>query len=532
MASSNEEPLSQQNPTPDLVNIGGIRTAAFEAPTLPADHKPATELGRPYRSFADYELVEVIAHGGMGVVYKARQVSLNRNVALKMIRSGELASSTERERFRREAEAAANLNHPDIVSIFEVGERDGQCYFSMQLIEGGSLAQKMDEFGLPSNDSKSGRRAPSSQWPMEAIKERMARIAELLAQVALAVHHAHEHGVLHRDLKPGNILIDAQGRPHVTDFGLAKRSQTDESLTQSGVIVGTPSYMSPEQADCKRGTPGAASDVYSLGAVLYELLTGRPPFRAETPVDTILQVLEQEPQRVRALNRAVDRNLESICLKCLEKEPQKRYHAARDLAEDLKRYREGDPIAARPAGPVGSLARWARRRPALAATVAGISIFYVNYVVLLMLGLSNEQMSYLWSVSGLSACWIASATMFQALGSRPSWRTPAVYGWAAMDVVLFSTLLLISDGPRSALLMGYFLLIAGAALRFRLVLVWFVAILCALSYTSLCVAARWRYPELAVDLRTCLIFNLGILLMGLIVYLTLVRSRRATSKDW
>jgi serine/threonine-protein kinase len=460
------------------------------------------------RSCGDYELEAPIAEGGMGIVWKARQKRLNRVVALKMIRAGRLAPDSDLRRFRMEAEAVAYLDHPHIVPIYEIGEADGQHYFSMKFVEGGPLSHHMSRF----------------------LHDHPAA-ARVVATAARAVHHAHERGILHRDLKPGNILLDGQGQPHVSDFGLAKRIAGSEKLTQTDAIVGTASYMAPEQARAER-TLTPAVDVYGLGAVLYELLTGRPPFQAETPLDTVFQVLEREPEAPRRLNSRIDINLETICLKCLEKHPQRRYASAEALAEDLERWHAGEPILARPVGPLGSLVRWARRRPALAATIASISIFYLNYIVLLFLGKTPGDTPYLWSVTGLGLGWIGFAALFQTIGSWPRWRTAVIYAWAASDVMWFSILLLISKGPQSPLLLGYFLAIAGAGVRFRLALVWFVAILSALSYLGLCGHALWRRPEVAVDLRTGLIFVLGLLLMGLFVYLTLLRSRRAISTDW
>jgi WD40 repeat protein len=297
------------------------------------------------RYFGDYELIGEIARGGMGVVFEARQLSLNRKVALKMILAGQLANETDVKRFHTEAEAAANLDHPGIVPIYEVGQHQGQHYFSMGFIEGQSMAQRLAAGPLP---------------PREA--------AALLMKVAEAIDYAHQCGVIHRDLKPGNILLDGKGNPRVTDFGLAKKIQGDSGLTGSGQVMGTPSYMPPEQAGGQRAAVGPAADVYALGATLYALITGRPPFQAATAMDTVIQVLSDEPVAPRRLNGSIPRDLETICLKCLEKEPDQRYASAAALAADLRRFLSGEPIVARPVTRLERVAKWARRKPTVAAS--------------------------------------------------------------------------------------------------------------------------------------------------------------------
>jgi tetratricopeptide (TPR) repeat protein/tRNA A-37 threonylcarbamoyl transferase component Bud32 len=311
---------------------------------------------RPAQDFGPYELLAELGHGGMGRVYKARHKTLHRVVALKRIRAGGLASDADVRRFRNEAEAAANLDHPHIVPIYEVGEwHPGDAaapvlYFSMKLIEGGNLADSLPRFR---DDARAA--------------------ARLVATIARAVHHAHQHGILHRDLKPSNILLDGADQPFVTDFGLAKQVEADSGLTRSGELVGTPSYMAPEQALGQRGAVTTATDVYGLGAVLYALLTGHAPFQANTVLETLMQVREHEPLQPRSVNSQLDKDLEIICLKCLEKQPESRYRSAQEVAEDLERYLAGEPIRARLAGRLERFGRWCRREPRL-AVLAGLLV--------------------------------------------------------------------------------------------------------------------------------------------------------------
>ncbi|HEV3202750.1 MAG TPA: serine/threonine-protein kinase, partial [Gemmataceae bacterium] len=314
-------------------------SATLAIPPIPQgqDSPPANNLPR---EFGDYELLEETGRGAMGVVYKARQRSLNRTVAIKMLLRSDFATAADLMRFRAEAEAAAKLQHPNVVGVYEVGECDGQAYFSMRYVEGTTLAKLV----------ASGPLAPRET-------------ARYLATICRAIHHAHQQGILHRDLKPSNVIIDRAGQAHVSDFGLAKRlpnvtgGESRNGLTISGAIVGTPSYMSPEQASGRRGVLSQASDIYSLGAMLYEMLTGRPPFQAASPLDILLLVLEQDPVLPRLLNRKVDRDLEMICLKCLQKPPDLRYKSAAELAQDLEAYLAGEPIAARSGGFVNTISK-------------------------------------------------------------------------------------------------------------------------------------------------------------------------------
>jgi TolB-like protein/predicted Ser/Thr protein kinase/Flp pilus assembly protein TadD len=299
--------------------------------------------------FGDYALLEEIGRGGQGVVYRARQKSLNRTVALKVIGLGQWSTTPHLRRFRHEAEAAARLEHPQIVPIYEIGERDGSCYFSMKFVEGGQLDQI-------------ARREPMLT----------RRAAELLVKIARTVQFAHERGILHRDIKPGNILLDQNGEPHLTDFGLARLIEQESTVTNSFDVLGTPSYMAPEQAAGHVKKLSPAADVYSLGAVFYQMLTGQPPFAGGTTYETIRLVMETEPRSPQLWNPKIDRDLATICLKCLEKDPQRRYSSALALAEDLERWLRHEPIRARPSGVFTRGKKWVRRNPTIAALAASL----------------------------------------------------------------------------------------------------------------------------------------------------------------
>jgi serine/threonine-protein kinase len=383
-----------------------------------------------------------------------------------MIRSSQLASVDEIRRFYQEAKAAAGLNHSHIVKVHDVGECEGQHFLAMDLVDGETLAELSD-----------GGRPTDPQ-----------RAAEIMADVARAVAYLHSKGIVHRDLKPSNILLNADGTPYVTDFGLAKLLSGDSRQTTTGTIIGTPSYMAPEQAGGHSRRVTTASDVYSLGAILYELLTGRPVFHEDNPLDTLLCVLEREPLLPRRLNPRVPADLEQVCLRCLEKDPARRYPSAAALAEDLERFQQSEPIQVPAVSLFHRLQRWVRREPALVSRLLGLSI--VTAIVQVNYWFTAVRQRQHWSIMAVLATWAALSFILQRLLGKDKVARFVPFCWAATDAVLFTALLTLAEGPVDALLAGYPLLVAASGLWFRVRLVWFMTGVCLAAFVYLLTTDR------------------------------------------
>lgn len=413
----------------------------------------------PAGDFGKYELLEEIGRGGMGVVYRARQRDLNRIVALKMILSSRLAADEDVKRFYREARAAGSLRHGNIVGIHEVGEIHGQHYFAMDFIAGKSLAAV----------TKSGPVDP--EWA-----------ARCLTTVARAVQFLHDHGIVHRDLKPSNILVDAAGDAFVTDFGLAKVFSEQDDRTQTGVILGTAGYMPPEQAAGRTSAISFRSDIYGLGAILYEMLTGRPPFREDNQLNTILQVLESEPTLPNRLNPRIPPELERICLKCLEKDPERRYASAAALADDLDRFLRCEPIEARPAGLVDRARRWLRRESGLAARLAIMAV--VAVIMQAWHLIDGKPFGYHLNIKIAFGIWALMAFVFQWFLRREKTAEFARLAWAVTDPIFLTYVLRHADeiGP---ILVGYPVLITASGLWFSVRNVLVSTVGCIVCYVLL-----------------------------------------------
>ncbi len=472
-----------------------------ETATLPPPSGLAMPIGlmNGTRSFGDYELLAELDRGGMGVVYRARQVSLRRDVALKMILAGRLASAADVTRFRVEAEAAAGLDHPHILPIHEVGEIQGQHYFSMRLAEGGSLANRMKE-----------------------LRADVRSAIGLLERVARAVHYAHEHGILHRDLKPANILLDRDGTPFVTDFGLAKRAGSEDGLTKTGAILGTPNYMAPEQARCEKAITPAA-DVYALGAILFEILTGRPPFHGSSTLDTILEVIESEPPHPRSLVRTADRELCDVALKCLEKDPERRYPSARDLADDLSRWLAGDGVTARRKRGLRWLVGWARREPGLACRLGLIGVCgLIGHIKLSR----DPTVDFVQHASALSmlVAWAGVSIVCQTLLRRDPTGNRVMPVWLVADAGFLTGLLVLNRCAESPLSMIYGLFVAASGVWFRVNLVW-VATSAAVAGYAILVAEEAIRGTLTQAVHRHAIAAISLLAVGAVVAYQVRRAR-------
>ncbi|MGI9471130.1 MAG: serine/threonine-protein kinase [Rubripirellula sp.] len=447
--------------------------------------------------FGEYSLLREIDRGGMGIVFKALHINLNRVVALKIMRSGEMASEEELRRFRAEAEASAAVKHPNIIPIFEVGESHGLVYFTMGYVDGRDLATRLKERKFS---------------PREAVR--------IVARIADAVAAAHRDGVIHRDLKPSNILIDDQGDPFLIDFGLAKVQASSEALTTTGQILGTPAYMSPEQASGKLPHDATTCDVYSLGAVLYEMLTGQPPFSGPSPFDILLQVLNREPPQPRKLNRDVPRDLEKIVNRAMEKSINDRYQTADDLQADLQRFLLDEPIHHPKPGIHERLNNWWRREPILVSHLAAIaSVMLVMIVVRAVKADSYENESLKF---GLLFGWIVGSTAFQRLSVVERFTQAAHWGWAAFDVMIYTVLLYHADPPRGLLLIGYPMMITASGLFYRARFVVFVTGLCLAGFVFL-----WRMVLDPSTIRAdfCVIYMMGLVVLGLCLVAMIRRIR-------
>ncbi|MEZ6144329.1 MAG: serine/threonine-protein kinase [Planctomycetaceae bacterium] len=427
--------------------------------------------------FGRYELIREVGRGGMGIVYLARQKQLNAMVALKLVGRSQFASAEEVRRFYSEARAAAGLRHPNIVSVHDVGDCHGQHYLTMDFVGGGNLADRLQHGPLD---------------PREA--------AELLLTVARAVEYLHRHKIVHRDLKPSNIMLDEESIPHVTDFGLAKVFEGDSRETASGTIIGTPAYMAPEQALGQSSHVLPQSDVYSLGSILYEMLTGQPPFAEDNPLDTLLQVIEATPDPMRRLNPHIPQDLEAICQHCLEKNPDDRFASAEALAAELDHFLKGEPVELPPRSLWDRAVRWTRREPAMASRLGVLTVASTIIQMYYQLGGHRDLQQHL-EVMGVMGLWIVLSFICMRLQWKEEWETFARFLWCTADAVCYTAVLCLADAdaPLGPVLIGYPVLIIGAGLWSQIRLVTFMTVVTTISYAFLAwlrngYATHWHYP--------------------------------------
>ena len=435
--------------------------------TLTSRLRPAA----PQGSFGDYDLLEEIARGGMGIIYRARQRSLNRIVAIKMILAGQFASESEVKRFHTEAQAAASLTHPNIVGIYEVGEHDGHHYYSMPLVVGKSLEELV----------KSGHWLPGDG----------SDAARMMAKIARAVQFAHEAGILHRDLKPGNVLVSLDGEPRITDFGLAMQVRSGTRLTLTGHLLGTPGFMAPEQARGRSGLSTPATDVYSLGAILYFLLTRQPPFVADSPLDAMLLALESEAVRPRRINPRVPSQLEHICLRCLEKRPEDRYSSAGELASDLEHFLKGEALGFSRQAIGRRFESWARRKPALVARLCTVLLCLTIVVTAYQVHPYTTPAQHI-AVILVLVFWLLISLLCQRGLENERHAHWIRLVWSTADPITLSAILLIAQGFGSPLLVVYPTLIAASGFWLRVPLVASTTVTSLLGYLVLLMDANHR----------------------------------------
>ena len=514
--------ITRRDSTPDA-------TLAFQPDSGRPVDEPLQADGAAHVQIKGYEILDELGRGGMGVVYRARHLELKRDVALKVILSGAHSGPEERRRFRQEAETIARLQHAGIVQIYDVGEHDGHPYLALELVQGQTLSDFTQSQPQP------------IRWS-----------ATMVLQLARAVHFAHQQAIVHRDLKPGNVLLlqpqgsesdsahtmwspgvsdSSQTAPQavpvakITDFGLAKQLDTEHQLTQTGFAVGTPAYMAPEQASGNALQVGPAADIYALGAILYELLTGRPPFAEEDVMATVMALMEDEAVSPRKLRPETPRDLETICLKCLSKQPALRYASAQDLAIDLELYLQGEPIHARPLGIGGRLLRWARRRPVLAATYLACAAFcFVHLVARFALRLP-WHVEYGAVIIVLFCIWASSTTALQWLWDRGRFQVAGRVLYVILGATGMTVMFSLESGPGSAPIPA--LLVGIAASPFflpRPAMIWCATGICIAAYGWLQLHAwLWR-PENLVSVEQFAAFQVCLLLMGVTTHLMLRRS--------